>query len=198
LGDVNDRVAWFYADVPARLIGYVLDAAFLSIAVFVGAVLISLLFGPVVTFDSAADPPVRVDAGLAIADACLATVVSATYFVFTWRRFGGSPGQLLLGMRIWVEDHGFPISTGQCFVRWLFIGLPMGVQAVAAVALPGKGDALLIVALLAWYVVLLVSTARSPVKQGLHDRAARTVVTKIALEASWAGAAHRNGGSRVR
>lgn len=196
--DVNDRVAWFYADVPARLIGYVLDAAFLTIAVFAGAVVISLFFGPVVTFDALAEPPVRVDTGLAIADACLATALSATYFIVTWRRFGGSPGQRLLGMRIWTEDRGFPITTGQGFVRWLFIGPPLGVQAAASVALSGEGDALLLVALLGWYVVLLVSMARSPVKQGLHDRIARTIVTKIAREASWAGAANRDGGSHVR
>lgn len=196
--DVNDRVGWFYADVPARLIGYLLDAAFLSIAVFAGAVMISLFFGPVVTFDAVAEPPVRVNTALAIADACLATALSATYFIVTWRVFGGSPGQRLLGMRIWAEDRGFPITIGQGFVRWLFIGPPLGVQAIASVAISGEGEALLIVALLVWYVVLLVSTARSPLKQGLHDRAARTIVTKIGRQASWVAAANRDGGSHVR
>ncbi len=38
----------------------------------------------------------------------------------------------------------------------------------------------LVLALLVWYLFLLVSTARNPTKQGLHDRARRdTVVTKV-------------------
>jgi uncharacterized RDD family membrane protein YckC len=194
----NERVGWYYADGPNRLIGYLLDAIILVILAFAGAVIISLVFGPVVTFDLAADPPVSVDTGLAFANAGLATAISAAYFIFTWRRLGGSPGQRLLGMRIWAEDHGRAVTIGQGVVRWLFIGLPLGVQAAASVAFAGRADAVLLLALLVWYLVLLVTTARSPIKQGLHDRAAHTIVTKAAREAPWADAAGSEQGAGVR
>jgi uncharacterized RDD family membrane protein YckC len=197
-GDRNGRVGWYYADAPNRLIGYLLDAIILAILSFAGAAIVSLLFGPVVTFDPAADPIVSVDPGLAIADAGLATAISAAYFIVTWRRLGGSPGQRLLGMRIWAEDPERPVTIGQGAVRWSFIGLPLAVQAAASVAAAGIADAVLLIALFVWYLVLLVTTARSPTKQGLHDRAARTLVTKVAREAPWAQAGGREQGASVR
>jgi len=38
---------------------------------------------------------------------------------------------------------------------------------------------------LAWYALLLVTTARSSTKQGVHDRVARTVVVKAASPVHW-------------
>ncbi|MEX2203013.1 MAG: RDD family protein [Actinomycetota bacterium] len=193
----NGRAGSYYADGPNRLIGYLLDAIILAILAFAGAVIVSLVFGPVVTFDLAADPTVSVDAGLALADVVLATAISAAYFIFTWRRFGGSPGHRLLGMRIWGEDHERPVTIGQGVVRWSFIGLPLGVQAAMSVVVAGLADAVLSLTLLAWYLVLFVTTVRSPTKQGIHDRAAHTVVTKVAREAPWADAGWREPGADV-
>ena len=52
-------------------------------------------------------------------------------------------------------------------------------------ALPDAGDLLFDLPVVAWYAVLLVSVARSPTKQGLHDRAAGTAVVKQARLVSW-------------
>lgn len=185
--DGERGVERFYADVPNRLIGYLVDAILLTVLAFVGAVALSLLFGPVVTIDLNADPNVSVDTGLAFADAVLSTVIGAVYFAGSWMRFRGSPGHRLLGMRIGGED-GERISLRQGLMRWAFIGLPLGAQAMASLALDGLVDAVLLLVLFVWYLVLAIGTARDPRKQGLHDRVAGTVVTKAASPVLAAGA----------
>jgi uncharacterized RDD family membrane protein YckC len=196
--DGDGTLGSVYADVPNRLIGYLVDAIVLTFLALVGAVVLSVLFGPVVTFDLSADPNVSVDTGLALADAVLSTAIGLVYFVGTWRRYRGSPGHRALGMRISAEDGGGSITVAQGVVRWLFIGLPLGVEATASVALEGRVDTLLLVALVAWYLVLSISTARDPRKQGIHDRVAGTVVTKSARPVPPAGPVDPGQGPRVR
>lgn len=177
---VSSTVARYYADVPNRLVGYLIDIVFLTVLSFVGAVIISVLFGPVVKIDLSSDPHISVSQGLAIANGVLSAVISAVYFIGAWRRFRGSPGQRLLHMEIGTEAGGLPITYRQGAVRWLLIGLPLCVEASLTPLISGAVDALLIVVLFAWYVFLLVGMARNPMKQGLQDRLAHTVVTKEA------------------
>ena len=108
------------------------------------------------------------------------TVDTDLCVIGAWRRFRGSPGQRLLRMEIGTETGGLPVAHRQGAVRWLLIGLPLCVEASLTQLISGVVDALLILVLFAWYVFLLVSTARNPKKQGLHDRLAHTVVTKEA------------------
>jgi RDD family protein len=191
-------VGRYYADVPNRLVGYLVDIVFLTILSFVGAVIISVLFGPVVTIDLSTDPRVSLDQGLALLNGALGTVVSAVYFIGTWRRLRGSPGHRLLRMRIGAEADGGVVTYRQGVVRWLLIGLPLCLEASLTPVISGSADALLILALLAWYVVLLVGTARNPEKQGLHDRLAHTVVTKVGRVVPWAGEPDLERGAVVR
>jgi hypothetical protein len=177
---VSSTVARYYADVPNRIVGFFVDMVFLTVLSFVGAVIISVLFGPVVKIDLSSDPHITVSQGLAISNGVLSTVISAVYFVGAWRRLLGSPGQRLLRMQIATQANGLPITYRQGAVRWLLIGLPLCVEASLTPLISGAVDALLILVLLAWYVFLLIGTARSPMKQGLHDRLAHTIVTKEA------------------
>ena len=191
-------IGLYYADVPNRLVGYLVDVVVLTILSFLGAVVISVIFGPVVTIDVSADPRVSLDKGLALLNGALGTIISAVYFIGTWRRLRGSPGQRLLRMEIGAEADGAAITYRQGVVRWLLIGLPLSVEAALTPVISGSVDALLILALLVWYVVLLVSMARSPAKQGLHDRLAHTAVTKAALAVPWAGVPDLEQGAVVR
>jgi uncharacterized RDD family membrane protein YckC len=178
---VGEGVGLYFADVPNRLVASALDAIVLSALAFVAALIISFVFGPVVTFDAAADPVISVDRGLALADVAVTTGISAVYFVASWRR-GASPGHRVLGMRIWDDDSWHRITARQGIIRWLFIGVPLGLQGAASVVLDGRGDSVLLTIVFAWYITLVISTARNPKKQGLHDRAAGTVVTKRARQ----------------
>jgi len=170
----------FYADVPNRFVAYLIDAVLLTLVAFAAAVVLSIIAGPIVTFDLTAAPHVSLNGGLALADAVLSTALGAVYFVGTWRRYEGSPGARLLGMRVVRADGGGRVGWGSGLVRWLFIGLPLALEALASLALGGRGDLVLILLLFAWYVALAVGIARDPMKRGWHDRVAGTVVTKVA------------------
>jgi uncharacterized RDD family membrane protein YckC len=187
-----------FADAPNRVVGYLIDAVVLTVLSIIGAIVISVVFGPVVSVDLTSDVRVDLNRELALANAVVGTLISLVYFVGTWRYFQGSPGQRLLRMRIGAEEDGDLITYGRGAVRWLFIGLPLGVEAVASTLLTGLGDSLLLSALVLWYLALLISTARNPRKQGLHDRAARTVVTKLARVVPWDGHTGEERGAVVR
>lgn len=174
-----DRSPVAYADAPNRLVAYALDAILLAILILVASIVVSLAFGPVVAFDSDGSTPLDVDRGLGLLDAALATAISLVYFVGTWRRLGGSPGQRLLGISV-AGAEGPRLSLKRALVRWLPIGLPAGAVALLVPVLHGLGDLAVDLALLAWYVVLLATIVRSPTKQGWHDRLAASVVLKRA------------------
>lgn len=69
---------------------------------------------------------------------------------------------------------------GSAVVRWLLLAAPLSLAGVATTLLTGVPDLLANVTVAGWYLVLLVATARSPAKQGLHDRLARTIMVKTA------------------
>lgn len=189
---------WYYADVPNRLVAYLVDIVFLTILSFIGAVIISVLFGPVVTIDLSTDPRISFDQGLALLNGALSTIISAAYFIGTWRRLRGSPGHRLLRMRIGAEGDGGVVTYRQGVVRWLLLGLPLCLEASLTPVISGSADALLILGLLVWYLVLLVGMARNPAKQGLHDRLAHTVVTKEGRVVPWGEGSDLERGAVVR
>jgi uncharacterized RDD family membrane protein YckC len=80
-------------------------------------------------------------------------------------------------MRIGQEADGAALTIGQAIARWLLLGAPFVIATMLGLALPAVA-LLSMLAVLAWYALLLVTTARNPRKQGLHDRYARTVVVK--------------------
>ena len=174
----------YFGDASSRLVAYVIDAVLLSVVVFAAAALVSVAIGPLVRFGSG---EATLDEGVAIVDALVATVLGALFFAGSWARFGASPGQRLLGMRVVDEAEGSPIGARRALLRWAPIGLPLGAAALLTAVLSGPGDAAVDLALLAWYVALLATTARSATKQGLHDRLARTVVVRTGRPATFRG-----------
>ena len=175
----------YYADVPNRLVGYLIDLLILSILAVIVAIVVSLLFGPIVDIDLSTDPRVSVDEWLALLSGVLATAVGAVYFVGSWKRSGGTPGQRWLRMGLGTEADGATISVRQGVVRWALLVLPISLEASITPVVSGTLDTLVVLALVVWYLYLLVSTARHPKKQGLHDRVAHTVVTKVGQVVPW-------------
>ncbi len=120
---------------------------------------------------------VAVDTGMVVVNALVATGLSAAYFVIPWAVLGGSPGQLALGMRVRRDAGSETLTVGRAFARWILLFPPFATVSAltAGVSLLGWlvwGGAA------AWYFVLLLTTAGSATKQGLHDRLARSVVCK--------------------
>ena len=166
-----------YGDAPNRLVAYAIDAVLVTILVFAASICVSVLAGPVVEFDEAGSGGIDVNERLAGIDAIVATALSLAYFVATWTWLQGSPGQRALRMRLG-DERGGAVGLGRAALRWLPLGLPVGVAGLLIIVLPGYGDLLVDLLLVAWFVLLLATIARSPTKQGWHDRLASTVVVK--------------------
>jgi uncharacterized RDD family membrane protein YckC len=111
--------------------------------------------------------------------------LNATYFIGTWSVFGASPGQRLMGVRIGAEADGGELSVGQTTVRLDPIrgSIRRGRRAQHCTIGRAQRDCGPSVVCLVW--LLLVTTGRSPTKQGLHDRVARTIFVKEARRVPW-------------
>jgi uncharacterized RDD family membrane protein YckC len=189
--EAGRSTAEFYADVPNRLVALLVDAVLLTLLVFAGAVIVALVIGPAVEFDPAAetiDEAVTIQRSVAVVDAALSLMLSAAYFVASWWFMGGSPGQRLLGMRVVDHVGGDRVSARRALARWALLGAPFGTAALLTTAVASSALAVVVNAATAvWYLVLLVTVARSPTKQGVHDRVARTAVAKEAHPVRWSG-----------
>jgi hypothetical protein len=170
-----------YADAPDRLVGYLVDAVALTALSFLGAIGLSLVFGPVVSIDAGGASQVTVDRGLAVANAILGTVISLVYFVASWRGLGGSPGQRLCNMRVEGVDGRVPLA--RWVLRWTFLGIPVAIVGVASAVAPGWVVLTTTLVAAFWFLILLLSIARSSTRRGWLDRAGGTVVTKPVLPA---------------
>lgn len=101
--------------------------------------------------------------------------ISAVYCIECWSIWAWTPGQRIVGLRVYQASAPEALSQSMAAVRWaLLFGVPSGVGAVALVA-PSTVD-LLGLAQLGWIVALIVTTLESPLTQGLHDQQARSIV----------------------
>jgi uncharacterized RDD family membrane protein YckC len=162
-----------FADTASRIVAYVIDIVILGIIGFTIAALLGL--GETTTrtsgsntfssyFVSTTNPIVSL----------IFTLIGAAYFIFSWS--GGrraTIGQRLLHLQVGNAFQGEPLSTEQAVRRWIALGSFLGLLAFIR---PITGLASL--AQLVWAVILLISTASSPTKQGLHDRFANSAVVK--------------------
>jgi hypothetical protein len=131
-------------------------------------------------------------------------VLNVVYATICWTRFRAMPGQKLFSLQVGVATTGRNLSPGRAFVRAaVVLGVPAAGAAGAMVgglaylsSVPwsevanpqpgGQAEAWLNVwgaplyaaVLLAfmWPVLLLIVTASSPIRQGLHDRLAGSLV----------------------
>jgi uncharacterized RDD family membrane protein YckC len=102
--------------------------------------------------------------------------VSAGYFIYMWSMMGGATVGMRV-MKLTVRDaaSGGPISQQQAVNRWLLLGGPYALYFFFGWG--GIGWLIWLVVLV-YQIYLLVSTAQSPTRQGLHDKYANTVVAK--------------------
>ncbi|MFV2065000.1 MAG: RDD family protein [Chloroflexota bacterium] len=174
---------FFYADVPNRIIAYIIDLIILTIIGFVLALTAGSLFGGLTaegTLDSAGGD-LNLGAFFVVSIGQLA--ISLGYFGYFWTRSRGTPGMKLLGLQIGDEADGHSIDWNQALIRWLILGVPSILSTFASFVSSGLGLVLSLVGVV-WLIILLYTIAKSPTKQGLHDRYARTILVKAGRRAS--------------
>ena len=165
----------FYADLPNRIIAYIIDVILLAI---VGAIVTAITgsFMPVVQFDFVNGFHYNYLA--AIINAVISGGISAAYFIYTWTAMRGTLGMKVLGMQIGSEKDGTTLTMDQAIRRWLAVGGWITI-AQALNPLPLVGILIGLVSL-GYVIYLLYTTAQSPTKQGFHDKFVGSMVVKAA------------------
>lgn len=140
------------------------------------------------------------------------TLLNVIYAAVCWAKFRGLPGHRMLSIDVAAKATGRNLGGGRALARSVFaIGIPTAAGAAliwtvlamvasvpwADVQNPQEGGPatawsgiLMAEMLLAagWPFLILISTAASPAKQGLHDRVAKSLVV-VQDMVSWTGQA---------
>lgn len=173
----------FYADVPNRIIAYIIDLILLAIIGFFVSLVFGGLLGGVTTAASLESAGGDLNVVAFFVVSLLQLAVSFGYFGYFWSVQRGTPGMKLLGLQIGDEKDGHSIDRSQAFMRWLVLGIPSILSTFATSVNTGLSIVTALVGLV-WLIALLYSIAQSPTKQGYHDRFARTIMVKSGRRAS--------------
>ncbi|HLM95416.1 MAG TPA: RDD family protein [Acidimicrobiales bacterium] len=156
-----------YADVPNRIIAYIIDVIILFVINLIVAIILTAV--SLGTGTLGLGWLVAVVVGLAI---------NAGYFIYTWTAMRGTIGMKALGMQIGNAGDGKTLTMDQAVKRWIYVGGWIAIASLITSVLGLLGLLLAIVALV-YEIYLLYTTAQSPTKQGFHDIQAHTQVVKV-------------------
>jgi uncharacterized RDD family membrane protein YckC len=182
------------ATLGRRSAAYLVDSLVIGLAYLVLGILFDSIFGPLVaaspdgqTLVVVAVNPLRV-----VLELTATLVVDALYFAGCWSRWGATPAQRALRIRVVLEHAAGSAAAGSAATGSAHdtsVALPLeaagrrwavlAVLPIATGSLAGSGaiDAsVLAVVNGAWFLLLLASTATDPLRRGLHDRVAGTIV----------------------
>jgi uncharacterized RDD family membrane protein YckC len=165
------------ADATQRFIAIVIDFFILAI---VGAILNALttsIFGDTL-LGGIFGTSIKTQSLLgAIITVVLLLAVSGAYFIYLWSRMNGQTlGSRVLKLSVRDQANGGPITMNQAITRWVFLGAPWAINFLYGWGLGW----IFSLAVLIYYLYLIYSVAQSPMRQGLHDVQAKTVVAKLA------------------
>jgi hypothetical protein len=172
-----------FADTPDRIIALILDLIVLTILGMLVALLIGQVFGGLSSEATSAGGSLDASGGdlnvaafLVVGIAQMA--LSFGYFGYSWVVLRGTAGMKALGLQVGDHGDGHAITWDQGLLRWLLLGIPATLTTFAAYVPSVLGLVLGVVGA-GWMVVLLYSMVKSPTRQGLHDRHARTIVVRV-------------------
>jgi uncharacterized RDD family membrane protein YckC len=185
------------APLGRRSAAYLVDSLVIGLAYLVLGIFFDSIFGPLVaaTPDGQALVVVAVNPLRVALELTATLVVDALYFAGCWSRWGATPGQRVLRIRVLLERAAGPAATGPAGAGSAHdtpVALPLeaagrrwavlAVLPIATGSLAGSGAidvSVLTVVNGAWFLLLLASTAADPLRRGLHDRVAGTIVVPV-------------------
>ena len=159
----------YFAITVTRVAALLVDTILLAILGAIVVAILSALIPGQFMLDPEATTP-TFGPGFAIAGLG-GLVVSYLYFFLSWRSGGkATPGQRVFKMQVGNAFDGAALTPRQITIRWLAL-FGLSILSVLPI-LAGLGGLLAFI----WDIVLLVTTASSLTKQGLHDRWAGSAV----------------------
>ncbi len=165
------------ADAPNRFIAAFIDFVILGVIGFILNAITTPILGDkyVGIFGLNITTPSLIST---LVSAVLLGLISAGYFIYMWSRMNGTTlGMRVLKLSVRDGSTGGPITQQQAITRWMYFGLPWALSTLYAWNIIGW---LISLAVLVYYIYLIVTIAQSPGRQGFHDKQANTVVAKVA------------------
>jgi uncharacterized RDD family membrane protein YckC len=116
--------------------------------------------------------------------------IQAIAYVFLWRVYRASPGQMVLGLFTLDAKRGTALTKRQAFLRWLVLLLPalimssgdaigyVGHYAVSLNVEQAVFSGMAVLIPFIWFVILTITILLNPRGRGLHDRLARSTVVR--------------------
>jgi uncharacterized RDD family membrane protein YckC len=163
------------ADGPSRYIALFIDFIILGIVGWIVNTITTSIFGD--NFLGFLGIAYKTQSLLgAIITVVVMLAVTGVYFIYTWTKMNGQTiGMRVLKLSVRDAATGGPITQNQAITRWVFLGLPWAINFLYGWAI-GIIISLLV---LVYYLYLIYTVATDPMRQGLHDKQAKTVVAKI-------------------
>ena len=180
------------APLGRRSAAYVVDSLIIGLAYLVLGILFDAIFGPLVAAspDGQALVVVAVNPLRVALELTATLIVDALYFAGSWSRWGATPAQRALRMRVLLEHAAGSAAAGSAHDASVALPLEaasrrwavLAVLPIAMGSLAGGGAIdLSVLAFVngAWFLLLLASTVADPLRRGLHDRVAGTIVVPV-------------------
>jgi uncharacterized RDD family membrane protein YckC len=171
---VAGPAGFYYADVPNRAIAFIIDYIIFFIVLVVIGTVSRGIFGTNLGIFGSVDSTMSV-----LVTQVVSYAIAGGYFIYTWTAMRGTVGMRALGMQIGHESDGRTIDINTAVLRFALLFGPGFVAGVLSSFALGLGLLASLVSFI-WFIALIVTTAQSPTKQGLHDRYAHTMVVKAA------------------
>ena len=165
-----------YGDVVSRVIAIIIDGILIGIVSGILEVFAGLVFGPAIRLATDGSIAGDVNYLTVLAGAVIGIAVSFAYFFLLWTTQRATLGMRVLGLQVGNETDGATITSNQSAIRWAALFGPAALSQ-AFWPVPVVGPLIGLVSFV-WVLALLVTTAQSPTKQGLHDRYAHTMVVR--------------------
>lgn len=172
------------AALGRRGAAYVVDSLIVGVAYVSLAVFFNAVFGSLVeaTPDGTAIVVVAVDPLRVILELTATLLIDAVYFAGCWSRWGATPAQRAFRLRIRMAEGPPPtpdaldaLPLEAAWRRWAVLAvLPIAVGSLAASGALDIG--VLVIVNGTWFLALFSSAAADPLRRGLHDRVAGTIV----------------------
>jgi uncharacterized RDD family membrane protein YckC len=163
------------SDAPSRIIATFIDFIILGIVGFIVSTITTGIFGDTYGIVGLATYKAQSLIG-ALVTVAVMLALTGIYFVYTWTKMNGQTiGNRVMKLSVRDQATGGPITQNQGILRWLYLGGPWAVSFLYGWSFGW----LLSLVVLGYYIYLLYSIATDPLRQGLHDKQAKTVVAKI-------------------
>ena len=179
-----------YADIPRRAIAFVLDLIIVQIGSTMLLEVAAFITGStILTSTGVTDKVLGAWFGFGL-PTLLVALFELSIFVYFWRVYRASPGQIVMGLYTVRAADGDRLSKRRATLRWVFTFLPglmiaassnLGVVWGFAIGRPsdqqgatGFATSLPVI----WFVVVLITILVNAQGRGLNDRLAGSVVVR--------------------